>query len=91
MLAIRSGQQEWTVETTYNGVVGDVVGLAPAGHDELVVVGNEDDLVNALGLNLLVLLDVRGQVVGGAGGGEGTGDGDDDNLLVLGVCTALLA
>lgn len=71
---------------TYDGVVGDGVGLAPAGHDESVVVGEEDDVVDALGLELVLVLDEGGEVGGRAGGGEGAGDGDDDDLLVGELC-----
>jgi hypothetical protein len=49
-----------------------VVDLAPAVEDELVVVGDEGDNVDALGLELLELLDVGREVVGGAAGGEST-------------------
>lgn len=71
---------------TYDGAIGNGVGLAPARHDEGVVVGEEDDLVNALGLELVLVLDVRRQVGSGAGGGEGAGDSDYDDLLVGELC-----
>jgi hypothetical protein len=61
---------------TYNEVILDVVGLAPGGHDEGVVVGEEDDLVDALGLELVDVGQVRGQVGDVAGRGEGAGDRD---------------
>lgn len=48
----------------------------------------EDDLVDALGLELVLVLDVRGQVGSRAGGGESAGDGDDDDLLVGELCCA---
>jgi hypothetical protein len=48
-----------------------VVDFAPAVEDEFVVVGDEGDDVDAFGLELLELLDVGGEVVGGAAGGEG--------------------
>lgn len=66
-----------------NAVVGDTVGLGPAVHDEGIVEGNNDDLVNALGLDLVDVLGVGRNVGAGAGGGESTGDGDEDDLLVL--------
>jgi hypothetical protein len=50
--------------------LGDVVDLAPSIEHELVVVGDEGDNVDALGLELLELLDVGREVVGGAAGGE---------------------
>lgn len=68
---------------THNLVVGDTIGLGPAGHDKGVVEGNNDDLVNALGLDGVDVLGVGGDVGAGAGGGEGTGDRDEDDLLGL--------
>lgn len=73
-------------ETTYNEVIGDPVGLAPGGHDIGVVVGDDDDMVDALGLEGGLLIDEGGDVPLGARGGESTGDGDDDDLLVLELC-----
>ena len=52
-------------------VARDVVDLAPGAHDPGVVGGDDGDLVYAFGLELVDLLDVRGQVVGLAAGGEG--------------------
>lgn len=56
----------------YNVVAGDTVGLAPGAHDVGVVVGQDGNDVDALGAQLRKLLDVLGDVVGGADGGEGT-------------------
>lgn len=67
-------------------VVLDVVGLAPGRHDPGVVESNDDDLVDTLGLELVLLLDVRGQVGDLAGGGEGTRDSDQNDLFVLELC-----
>lgn len=50
----------------------DAVDLAPSVEDKLVVVGNEGNDVDALGLELLELLDIGRKVVGGAAGGEST-------------------
>lgn len=69
-----------------NGLVLDTVGLAPAGHDKGVVVGQADDLVDTLGLELGELGNVAGDVAGGAGRGEGTGKSEEDDLLVLELC-----
>lgn len=71
---------------TYNRTIRDAVGLAPARHDEGVIVREEDDFVHALGLELILVLDVGGQVGCGARGGEGAGDGNDDDLLVGELC-----
>ena len=62
-------------------VLGAAVDLAPGVHDERVVGGNDDDLVDALGGQLLLVLQVRRDVHGLAAGGEGAGDGDEDDLL----------
>ena len=50
----------------------DAIDLAPSVEDKFVVVGDEGDNVDALGLEFLELLDVRRKVVGGAAGGEST-------------------
>jgi hypothetical protein len=52
--------------------LGDTVDLAPSVEDKFVVVGDEGDNVDALGLEFLELLDVGREVVGGAAGGEST-------------------
>lgn len=70
----------------YNLVVDDTVGLGPAGHDEGVVEGNNNDLVNTLGLDLVNVFGVGGDVRAGAGGGESARDGDENHLLVLKLC-----
>ena len=62
-------------------VLGAAVDLAPSVHDERVVGGDDDDLVNALGGQLLLVLQVGRDVHGLAAGGEGAGDGDEDDLL----------
>lgn len=61
--------------------LGDAVDLAPSVKDKLVIVGNEGNNVDALGLELLELLYVGRKVVCGAAGGESTRDGDEDDLL----------
>jgi hypothetical protein len=50
----------------------DTVDLAPSVEDEFVIVGDEGDNIDALGLEFLELLDVGREVVGGAAGGEST-------------------
>lgn len=62
-------------------VLGAAVDLAPGVHDEGVVGGDDDDLVDALGGQLLLVLQVGRDVHGLAAGGEGAGDGDEDDLL----------
>lgn len=67
-------------------IVVDAVGLAPAGHDVWVVVGNDGDDIDALLLQLWDLLDELWDVVGGAGWGEGSWKGEEDDLLVGPLC-----
>lgn len=61
--------------------LGNAVDLAPSVEDKLVVVGDESNNVDTLGLELLELLDVGRKVVGGAARGESTRNGNDDDLL----------
>jgi hypothetical protein len=60
---------------------GAAVDLAPGVHDEGVVGSDDDDLVDALGGDLVFVLEVGRDVHGLAAGGEGAGDGDEDDLL----------
>ena len=62
-------------------VLGAAVDLAPGVHDERVVGGDDDDLVDALGGQLLLVLQVGRDVNGLAAGGEGARDGDEHDLL----------
>lgn len=62
-------------------VLGAAVDLAPSVHDEGVVGSNDDDLVDALGSELLLVLEVRRDVHGLAAGSESAGDGDEHDLL----------
>lgn len=56
----------------YDVVVLDAVGLGPGAHDVGVIVGNDGDDIDTLGLDLVELGDVAWKVVGRAGWGEGT-------------------
>ena len=62
-------------------VLGAAVDLAPCIHDEGVVGGDDDDEVDALGGELVLVLEVRRDVHGLAARGESAGDGDEDDLL----------
>lgn len=50
---------EWNRDlgSTYNKIILDTVGLAPSAHDKGVIVGDDDDLINALGLESIPLLE----------------------------------
>ena len=68
------------------GEEGDVLGLllvSPLVHDEGVVDGGADDLIDAVLLEDGGKLVVAGEMGAGAGGGEGSGEGEEDNGLVL--------
>lgn len=75
--------EEKKIKKTHDEVVLGVVGLAPGRHDEGIVGGNHNNLLDTLGLEGLNVLDEAGQVVGLACGCESARDGDKDNLLVL--------
>jgi len=62
-------------------VLSAAVDLAPSVHDERVIGSDDDDLVDALGRELLLVLEVGRDVHGLAAGGESAGDGDEDDLL----------
>lgn len=62
-------------------VLGAAVDLAPSVHDERIVGSDDDDLVDALGGELLLVLKVGRDVHSLAAGSESAGDGDEDDLL----------
>lgn len=68
----------------------DTVGLGPTAHDKGIVVGNNDNIVNTLGLDLVDVLKVRWDVGAAAGRGESAGNRDKDDLLVLEFCGELV-
>jgi len=68
---------------TCNSVISNTVGLGPTMHNEGIVDSN------ALGLDLINVLDVRRNVRATTGGGESTRDGDKDDLLVLELCSSV--
>lgn len=57
---------------TYNRLARSLVHLAPCVHDPGIVGSNDDNKVDTLGLELIQLLNVGGEVVGLAAGSEGT-------------------
>lgn len=66
----------------YNKVILGVVGLAPGRHDKGIVEGNDDDLINTLGLQSLDVVDEAGDVVDRASRRKGTRNGHEDDLLL---------
>ena len=68
--------EEWTKagSEAHKEIVVDAISLAPRGHDPSIVEGNDDDLVDALGLELLLVVDVGGEVRGLASRSESTRD-----------------
>lgn len=61
--------------------LGAAVDLAPSVHDERVVGSDDDNEVDALGNELLLLLNVGRDVEGLAARGESAGHGHEDDLL----------
>src|SRR3546814_15827594 len=61
---------------------GCVLALAPGLHHERVVDRHAGHL-DALGAELVEMLDEAGQVLLGTGGGERAGDGEKDHLLAV--------
>lgn len=59
----------------------DAVDFGPGAHDPCVVEADHDDLVDALGGDLVELLNVWRDVVGLAARGEGTRNRDEDDFL----------
>lgn len=71
---------------TYNRLVEDSVRLSPGAHDEDVVGGNNDYLIDALGLDLVQIRDIRRDMLILAGRREGARDSYENDLLVLELC-----
>lgn len=71
---------------TYNGFVEDSIRLSPGAHDKDVVGGNNDYLIDALGLDLVQIRDVRHDMLVLAGRREGTRNSYENDLLVLKLC-----
>lgn len=71
---------------THDLVVGNTVGLGPAAHDKGVIYSDDNDLINALGLDLIDVFQVGRNVRARASRCEGTWDRDKNNLLVLEFC-----
>lgn len=73
-----------------NLVICNAIGLGPTMHDKCVVDSNDDDLINALGLDLVNVLDVGRNVRSTASRSESTGDGDNNDLLTLELLTGVV-
>jgi hypothetical protein len=76
-------ESELAVRGEDHKVVLDSISLAPSRHDKGVVGSNEDNLVNTLALELVGIVEVRGNVRDLAGRCESARDGDKDHLLLL--------
>ena len=68
---------------SYHKVILDAVGLAPCGHDKLVVGCDEDHLINSLALEFLGVVQVRRNMGNLTGRRESSWNSDEDNLLLL--------
>lgn len=56
---------------TYNIVILDAIGLTPRVHHPRIIERDHRDNIHALGLDGLQVLNVAGEVAGGAAGSEG--------------------
>jgi len=56
---------------THNIIILDSIGLAPRIHDPRIVKSNHSDDIYAFRLNSLEVVNVAGEVAGGAAGSEG--------------------
>lgn len=77
------GELDLRIASKDDEIILHPVGLAPSRHDPRIIVGNHNNLVDALRLELLLVLDEGGDVGDGAGGREGARHRDEDDLLVL--------
>lgn len=68
----QSQGEKGLVAKTYNVIASDTVGLAPGAHNVSIIVGQNGNNVDTLGAQLGELLNVLGNMVGGADGGEST-------------------
>lgn len=67
---------------THNIIVLDAIGLAPRIHDERIVVRNHRDDIDAFGLDRLEVVNVAGEVAGGAAGSEGAWKGEGASACI---------
>jgi hypothetical protein len=70
-------------KNSYNRIILDAVGFSPSCHNPDIIVGDEDDLIHALGLELFTVLDERSDVGNLACWGESSGNSNQDNLLIF--------
>lgn len=66
---------------TYNGIPHSVH-FAPCTHNKGIIESKDRNNIHPLLLELGEVLDISGDVVGGASGGKGTGNREKDNLLI---------
>lgn len=76
---------------TYNGIVFDVVGLAPRTHDPSVVECNDSNDINALALQCSEVLDVAREMLCRAAGSESTWNREENDLFPCELCIEVLA
>lgn len=62
----------------YNRIIFDIVCFVLSGYDLVVVGGDEDDLVDVFGFEVVQFGEVGGYVGDLVGWSEGVGDGDED-------------
>lgn len=76
---------------TYNGIIFDVVGLAPRAHDPSIVECNDSNDINALPLQCSEVVDVAWEMICRAARCESTWDREEYDLLSGKLCWEGLA
>ena len=70
----------------YNIITLDSIRLAPRTHNPRIVERNDGYDINSLALDRGQVVDVAGEVLGGAARCEGAWDGEENDLLVGPFC-----
>lgn len=79
---MRLGEESLGVAHKQNlAILLNTIDLTPSAHDPSIVARDHDNEVDALGLQLVEVLEVGRDVEGLAARGESAGDGNDDDLL----------
>lgn len=60
------GQDKRVNRKSYDIISGNLIRFSPCAHDECIIIGNDGNDTDALGFDLLQVLDVAGEMVFGA-------------------------
>jgi hypothetical protein len=83
---MKKKRQRGNSASTYDIIALNVIRLSPCAHDPRIVECNDGHDIDALALQLAEVLDVAGEMSGGAAGGECAGDGEEDDFFVGPFC-----